>query len=230
MASVSYTGPTRVFANEEVRRRSPIGITLKIAKRQTVFHSGDPANRIYEIIEGILMVFKMLSDGRRQIVEIVPAGWLCGFATEGHYDGSCEALTDTIVTAYARAEMEASGPLRSRFLHQAEEQFCAMYDHAMSLGRKSSEERIATFLMRFLPARGKRNCAGPKVPKDDADLHIPLSRAEIGDYLGLTIETVSRTITALAKSGLIRVGSKHGEIYVNDVCRLCAKARTGRNE
>jgi CRP/FNR family transcriptional regulator len=100
----------------------------------------------------------------------------------------------------------------------------------MSLGRKSSAERLATFLMRFMPARGKQDCAGPTAPKDDADLHIPLSRSEIGDYLGLTIETVSRTITALAKKGLIRVGSKHGEIYVKNVCQLCAKARTGRNE
>jgi CRP/FNR family transcriptional regulator, nitrogen fixation regulation protein len=230
MVSTVSILPTRSPSDDDWRSRPPIAVNLKFAKRQTVFHAGDPARRIYEVVAGTLMVFKMLADGRRQIVEIVPAGWLCGFAKDGRYDGSCEALTDAVAHAYVRRDLDADDPLSGRLFHQAEEQFCVMHDHVMSLGRKSSEERLATFLMRFMPTRGKQDCAGPTASIDDADLHIPLSRAEIGDYLGLTIETVSRTITALAKKGLIRVGSKHGEIYVNDVCRLCAQARTGHNE
>jgi len=230
MTSVSNYLPARLRSSDEQRGQSPAGVTLKFAKRQTVFHSGDPASRFYEVLTGTLIVFKMLSDGRRQIVEIVPAGWLCGFAKDGFYDGSCEALTDATVMAYAREDMETSAPLRSRLLHQTEEQFCAVHDQTLSLGRKSSEERLSTFLMRFMPARGKRDCAGPQTPKDDATLHIPLSRSEIGDYLGLTIETVSRTVTVLSKKGLIEVGPNHGDIYIKDVCNLCAAARTGRNE
>ena len=210
--------------------RPPYSQKLSFAKGRTVFTDGDPAKRIFEVLNGTLIVFKLLSDGRRQIFEIVPAGWLCGFAKGDVYDGAYETLTPATVMTYSRAELEASDPARSRLLHQAEAQFCALHDLSMALGRKRAHEKLATFLMRFVPRRGDAHCPGPKRPKDDVLLRIPLSRAEIADHLGLTLETVSRELSALAREGLIKVGPGRGEIRINDVCQLCAVARTGHNE
>jgi len=203
----------------------PAGIKMKFARRQTVFHSGEPAHRVYEVLDGTLMLFTVLRDGRRQILEIIPRGWLCGFAKDGAYDGSCEALTDATLMSYSRAEMEADDPVRSRLLHQAEDQVCVLHDQALTLGRKGAEERLATFLMRFLPGKALRDCVHLKGPSTRALVHIPLSRSEIADYLGLTIETVSRTITALADRGVVRVGSRRGDMHLNDICQLCLLAR-----
>jgi CRP-like cAMP-binding protein len=211
-------------------KRAPTGFKLTFHRHQTVFHAGESALRVYEVLDGVLMVFKLLSDGRRQIVEIVPRGWLCGFANHGVYDGSCEALTDATVMAYSRGELEAGDPVRSQLLHQAERQYCALHEHTLTLGRKSAEERLATFLMRFIPGRGRQACDGPKGAADTHQIHVPLTRAEIADYLGLTLETVSRLLTTLAQKGLIRVGPRRSEILINDVCRLCAAAHTGHNE
>jgi CRP-like cAMP-binding protein len=225
---ISNKAPSAAPALEANQR--PAGTKVHFTSGQTVFLSGDPADRIYEVTDGVLMVFKMLSDGRRQIAEVLPPGWLGGFATDGHYDCSCEALTDATATAYTRAEFDASQLLSNRLQHQTEEQLCALHEQTLNLGRKDAEERLATFLMRFVPGRGRLGCVGPKYPNDTARVHVPMSRAEMADYLGLTLETVSRMITALARRGLIQVGPKQGEIYVNDVCKLCAIAKTGHNE
>lgn len=223
------TGAPVSDAGETKQRRA--GTKLSFTSGNTVFLAGDPADRIYEVLDGVLMVFKLLSDGRRQIAEILPSGWLGGFATEGHYDCSCEALTNAAVIAYTRAELDRSQLLSSRLQHQTEEQLCALHEHTLNLGRKDAEERLATFLMRFIPGRGRLGCVGPKHPDDDdARIHVPMSRAEMADYLGLTLETVSRMVTVLVRKGLVKVGPKQGEIYVNDVCKLCAIAKTGHNE
>ncbi len=218
---VFETGPDRTL---------PAGQKLKLARRQTIAADGEPATSVFEVLDGVLMVYKLLSDGRRQIVELVPQGWLCGFAKDGRYDGSCEALTRATVMAYPRSDLEPKDAVGRRLLHQMEEQVCALHDLSMTLGRKGAQEKVATFLMRLLPARGRENCPGPDRPRDDAELRIPLSRSEIADHLGLTLETVSREMNALARQGLIKVGPGRGEIAISDVCRLCTTARTGRNE
>lgn len=228
--STSKRVPSRSVTGLAFGRVIPAGITMKFAKRQAVFHSGEPASRFYEVLDGTLMLFTVLPDGRRQILEIIPRGWVCGFATDGAYDGSCEALTDATLMSYSRAEMEADDPVRSRLLHRAEDQLCVLHDQALTLGRKDAEERLATFLMRFLPGKAIQHCRNLKGPSAKSLVHIPMSRTEIADYLGLTVETVSRTITALADKGIVQVGSRRGDMFVNDICQLCLLARNCSEE
>ncbi len=234
MFSAMSAGVLRTRANDAFQTRPettpPAGQKLKLTKGQTIAADGERAISLFEVLDGVLMVYKLLSDGRRQIVELVPSGWLCGFAKDGRYDGSCEALTRATVMAYPRSDLEPDDATRRRLLRQVEEQVCALHDLTMTLGRKGAQEKVATFLMRLLPARGREACPGPSRPRDDAKLRIPLSRAEIADHLGLTLETVSREMNALARQGIIKVGPGRGEIVINDVCHLCTAARTGRNE
>lgn len=222
------TPPARVPAASFVP--SIQGLSQTLGKRDTVFRDGEAADRIFEVNSGVLMVYALLPDGRRQVVEIVPKGWLCGFAKQAHYNGTCVALTDATVTAYQRADLEAGDHLRQNLLLQAERQYCSLHDLALTLGQKSAPEKLATFLMRFVPGRGQPGCDGPKKPADDAFLRIPMSRADIGDFLGLTLETVSRELAVMAQQGLIVLGPGRGEVKVNNICRLCDLARMGQHE
>ena len=81
-------------------------------------------------------------------------------------------------------------------------------------------ERMASFLMRLVPGRGGRACPGPCAGDDDAQIRLTMTRQEIADYLGLTIETVSRLLGKLKRDGVVSIG-KLDEIYVSNVCRLC---------
>jgi CRP/FNR family transcriptional regulator len=96
-----------------------------------------------------------------------------------------------------------------------------MHDHAVLLGRKSALERVSTFFIRMVPNRGGEGCVGPA--DGDVDTHdivLSMTRQEIADYLGLTIETVSRVISELKRRGLVRVERQDG-IHITRVCGIC---------
>jgi CRP-like cAMP-binding protein len=157
----------------------------------------------------------------------VPAGWICGFSVGGNYDASCDALTDATAIAYQKTEIDKIdwNEDRRRIAHQLERQICALHDHGLLLSRKSAEERVAAFLIRFVSGRGVPNCAGPSLTDDSAAIDIPMGGREIGDFLGLNAETVSRAITKLERGGLIaRVQGKRNNYRITDVCRLCQAA------
>lgn len=194
---------------------------------QSIFHQGQLATHLFEVISGVLMISKMTEDGRRHVVEIAPEGWNCGFSAGGLYDSSCDALTDATVTAYKKTDIDNAegGDDRNRLSHQTERQICALHDHGLLLSRKSADERVAAFLMRFVPGRGVPNCAGPALANDDAAIDVPMGGRQIGDFLGLNAETVSRTITKLVSTGLIaRVHGKRHSYRIIDVCSLCRAA------
>jgi len=90
----------------------------------------------------------------------------------------------------------------------------------MLLGRKSSLERVATFLTRCVPGRGGPDCPGPRAGSDRADVRLALTRYGIADYLGMTIETVSRSLAGLKRRGIVSI-SKIDEVCIHDVCALC---------
>ena len=97
----------------------------------------------------------------------------------------------------------------------------ALHSHAVLLGRKSATERVASFLMRFLPARGVVGCTGPGRPSADTELVVlKMTRQEIADILGLTIETVSRVLSDLKRRGVIAI-ERNDRIRLVDVCRVC---------
>ena len=194
---------------------------------QSVYGQGQLATHLFEVTSGVLMLSKITEDGRRHIVEIVPKGWICGFSSGGLYDTACDALTDATADAYLKSDIDkadATGD-RRRISHQLERQICALHDHGLLLSRKSAEERVAAFLMRFVSGRGVPNCAGPALGKDDAMIDVPMSGREVGDFLGLNAETVSRAITKLESRGIIARGQgKRNNYRITDVCNLCKTA------
>ena len=161
---------------------------LAFETRSTVMDEGDEARSIYLIIEGAVMLSKLLPDGRRQIIELLGPGDVFGITNTAVHDVCAETLSH-------------------------------LHDHAVLLGRKSALERVATFLMRLVPGRGGIACIGPS-RSNTAHVRVPMTRQEIADYLGLTLETVSRAFSQLKRDGYLAYG-RNDEVTITNVCRLC---------
>jgi CRP/FNR family transcriptional regulator len=198
---------------EGQRRRLPQHVHL--------FREGDPAVQVYQLVEGAVMLYKLLPDGRRSIVEVlIAAGDVFGISSLPIHDCSAETLVAGEVIAYDRTAVERSPELSRRFVARLHAQFCAMHDHALLLSRKTALERVTSFIMRCIPGRGGFGCAGPRGEDDSALIRLGMTREEMADYLGLTFETVSRVFSELRRRGAVSVDS-HGRICVKDVCRMC---------
>ena len=115
-----------------------------------VFFEGDPANNIYEVADGSVMLYKLLPDGRRQVVEILGPGDLFGVPAGEVYDTSAETLTETLVHMISRKDAEGSDEIQQHMKKCLISQVQNLHDHAVLLGRKSAHERVASFLMRFV--------------------------------------------------------------------------------
>lgn len=191
------------------------------AAHDVIYFEGDDANNLYEIISGAAMLYKLLPDGRRQVVEVLGPGDLFGFDMDAYHDCSAETLVATTTLIFNRRDIEASSAAQSHLTRCALQQVCAMHDHAVLLGRKSAYERVASFLMRFVPERGMPTCKGPDDEEhDEGKVTLNMTRQEMADYLGLTIETVSRVISDMKRKGVIRL-EKHDKVIINRICSLC---------
>ncbi len=191
-----------------------------------VYYEGDPAKRLYELVRGSVMLYKLLPDGRRQVVEVLRPGDIFGLSNSDEYDCTAETLTESVVQEIDLRHVERSDELQRTLARCLTSQMRVLHEHAVLLGRKSAVERVASFLMHLVPDRGGLGCPGPSDEENDCyDLQLHMTRQEIADYLGLTIETVSRVVSDLKRRGVIRV-DKADKIHLNKVCALCQMTGT----
>ena len=170
----------------------------KKAAGEILFSEGEDAESVYEVTGGMLRLYKLLPDGRRQITGFATAGHLLGLAPEGICVYTAEALTEVTLRRYKRAAVErlideVPGFAR-RMLAATSQELRAAQDQMLLLGRKSASEKVASFLVMIAEQQARSG-------EDELDL--PMTRNDIADYLGLTIETVSRTLSKLKQAGLI---------------------------
>ena len=209
--------PMRLVASAGTLARST---RMTYLKHQAVFRAGDPATRLFEVIEGAVMVYQLLDDGRRQVVDLILPGGICGFSTSGHYASTGEALKWFLVRSHAKSDVARPDALRQKLIASAEQQICRMHQHALTLGRKTAEERVCTLLMLFAEANiGFVDQDGP-VPRGGLALDVPMTRGEMGDYLGLSLETVCRTLSDMQQKAVIEIGRKQGEVRIRNLRRL----------
>jgi CRP/FNR family transcriptional regulator len=166
------------------------------------------------------MLYKLLPDGRRQVVELIGAGDVFGMSALPIHACSAESLVPGQAIVYERAVLERSSDLFRRLSARLQTQLCAMHEHAMLLGRKTALERVASFVMHFVPGRGGYGCQGPRGGDNAINVKLGMTRQEIADYLGLTIETVSRAFSELRRRGIVTI-DKQEQVRVNDICRVC---------
>ena len=174
--------------------------TVSLTAGAPLVDEGEDENYIYSITSGALKCFKLLPDGRRQITGFMFPGDFLGLAKSDTYINSVEAITPATLCRMSRKELnqfsDSISNLDRRLHEMASEALADVQDQLLMLGRKTSEERVATFLLSLSRRAGERG--GKTNP-----VEVPMSRDDIGDFLGLTTETVSRTFSRLRKRGLI---------------------------
>lgn len=161
-----------------------------------LFHEGDRVERIYQVLTGVVRLTRILDDGRRQIIAFGFPGDIVGFPCDGRHHTDCEPLTPTRLQPYRLSQVSSEPDLHDGFIKAALREIAAMQDHFMMLGRKTANEKVASFLT-VLSTR-----IGTPVGQY-TQFDMPMCRADVADFLGLTTETVSRTLSQLRKSRVI---------------------------
>jgi CRP/FNR family nitrogen fixation transcriptional regulator len=195
-----------------------MGSQMTFGPNEEIFGESEPAEYVYKVTKGAVRTCKILSDGRRQIGAFYLPGDIFGLEIGGEHQFSAEAINDTTVMVIRRSavvslaarDCEAARELwtfTSRELHRVQE-------HMMLLV-KSAQQRVACFLLEM----------SERLAGIDA-IELPMSRQDIADYLGLTIETVSRTMSQLVSDHAIGLPNSRRIVLRN--CVALRKLNSGR--
>lgn len=178
----------------------------KLAAGEAAFWEGDPASHIVQVVEGCLRLYRILSDGRRAIMGFSFGGEVLGISCLDAYLYTAEAVTPVRVRRLSRSRLQAmtdgSGQLRQHLLTKIFEEMGAAQQHIIVLGQLGAEERVAHFLV----SAARRTGADRSRP---IVIELPMTRLDIADYLGLTIETICRVLSKLKRDGLISLEGRH---------------------
>ncbi|WMT78064.1 helix-turn-helix domain-containing protein [Bradyrhizobium sp. Ash2021] len=165
-------------------------------KDEEIYGEDEPAEYVYQIIRGAVRTYKLLSDGRRQIGTFHLPGDIFGLESGNNHRLAAEAIIDTTVRLVKRSSLEQAAGVDVRVARKLWSMTAGELrhaeDHMLLLGRKSAMERVANFLLemdRRLAVAGM--------------MALPMCRRDIGDYLGLTLETVSRALSQLHGEGVL---------------------------
>ncbi|MCC9624607.1 cyclic nucleotide-binding domain-containing protein [Thalassospira sp. MA62] len=166
----------------------------------TIFHEAEDADYVFNVTSGSVKLYKLLGDGRRQITGFLFPGDFLGLALNATYSYTAEAIEPITACRFPRQKLEKMfdqyPKLEKRMLGMAVDELAAAQDQMLLLGRKTAKEKVASFLL-MLARRQEARGEGTET------INVPMSRSDIADYLGLTIETVSRTLTQLRKDSTI---------------------------
>jgi CRP/FNR family transcriptional regulator len=187
---------------------------------RTIFSESDPADHVFNVTSGAVKVYKLLSDGRRQITGFLFPGDFLGLTHNEVYAYTAEALAPVTMCRFPRRKLETLlddfPMLERRLLGMASHELAAAQDQMLLLGRKTARERLVSFLLNLSRAQARHG-------RPDNPVDLPMGRSDIADYLGLTIETVSRTFTNLKKAGLIQL-LDGGAVRLNNTDALAAES------
>jgi CRP/FNR family transcriptional regulator, nitrogen fixation regulation protein len=190
-----------------------MGAMMAYPRNTEIFGEDEPADYLYKVVSGCVRTYKILSDGRRQVGGFYLPGDVFGLEFADEHTLSAEAISDAKVLVVKRSALNA---LAERDVSVAQQLF-ALTGHELHrvqdrilLLIKSAQERVASFLLEMSERAAQNNI-----------IDLPMSRQDIADYLGLTIETVSRTLTSLETSAAIEVSTSR-RIVLRDRAALAA--------
>jgi CRP/FNR family transcriptional regulator, nitrogen fixation regulation protein len=184
-----------------------MGAPMRFSRNTEIYGEDEPADYLYQVISGAVRTYRTLDDGRRQIGAFYLPGDIFGVEAGEVHLSSAEAVSDAQVLVVKRsavmARAEHERDLAKQLWTLTVRELQRMQEHSMVL-IKSAEQRVAGFLLEM----AHRNSAAQSI-------ELPMSRQDIADYLGLTIETVSRTFTQLAQSGTIALETSRRVLFRN---------------
>jgi CRP/FNR family transcriptional regulator len=197
----AYSGQARPTKNSFEQSLGD-GQLRRVECKELLFAEGDVVSHVYRVETGALALYRVLPDGRRQVMGFAYPGEIVGLGIESAHAMNAQAVKPTRVRCLSMASLrqtiERDPTLGFRLYEATARELAATRDLMMTTGQRSACERVASFLM-ALARRNQRN------GKDPSAIELPMTRADIGDFLGLTIETVSRTFSKFRALKLIEL-------------------------
>ncbi len=203
MSTGYVSGPNAASHAEMPGVVENFGTNQLVLRDKLLFAQGDEARYVYRILSGVVRTYRMMPDGRRHVADFLLAGDLLGFEVGAEHNVSAEAVSDCVIRRYPRRQLELAANdqpvVARRLLTLACDRLAVAQSQMVSLGRKTAEERFASFLLGLIE----------RTHGADRIIAMPMSRADIADHLGLTIETVSRLFSRLRKERVIDLPDAH---------------------
>ena len=210
------TGFCKNFGNDLLAATRAVAVERRFAKGDSIFAEDSDPHSVFIVKKGEFKAVRALADGRRQII---------GFASEGDVFGSpfmpvaftcgVEALTDGVLCTMRRKALapifQAHADFGEIFVITMTNEIRRRSDLMLLLGRKNAEERLAAFLLE----RRHDGIRKSAIADDSMIANLVMSRSDIGDYLGLTLETISRTFSLFKRRGLIRFNRKKSAVILD---------------
>ncbi|KLI62873.1 Crp/Fnr family transcriptional regulator [Aurantiacibacter marinus] len=212
----------------EIALLSTIGRQRKLAPGESLVWEGEDSVLVANVISGLLKLSAGTEDGREQIVGVVYPADFIGRPFGRSTEYTVTALTDAEVCVFARSDFDRFAGEHPRLEHKLLERTLTELDRTrrwmLLLSRKNAQEKVATFLLEMSERLAPADCEGGANPQPLKGFDLPFSRQQIGDVLGLTIETVSRQMMALNRSGVIALPNRRA-VEIIDRPALLAMAR-----
>lgn len=182
------------------------------SSNSAIFHQGDTARHLFKVNSGFVMTFRLLKDSKRQITGFCTEGDFFGLSPDQIYHDSAVTVTASNILSLTMADVRADEQLQAELFNGT----CGRLEDAqnmmMTLSKKSAGEKVAYFLLML----AKRQSPSLDGETEELDVNLPMSRLDVADYLGLTIETVSRRLTELKRRGVIDLPDRN---HAN-ICQL----------
>lgn len=193
-------GPRPQAVSSDLAKRIAGGTCRTVEAKEHVFCEGDAATHVYLVEAGHLCIYRILSDGRRQVIDFAYPGDFVALGALREHAASAQATEKTRLRCYSVPllhEVARHDPALGVSLYEAiSQELNASRELLMTVSQRTAGERVAGFLM-ALSRRNQRRGENPH------EIVLPMTRLDIADFLGLTIETISRTFTKFRTEGLI---------------------------
>ncbi len=197
------------LSDEDIRQLENMASTITLTKGDCLFQQHCLAKQMFMMTRGVMLLERSNSEGRRQVMAFIFPGDFLGFTPGSHLDYSAIALTDPVeLKAFSRDEITRRGDqqpeLRANIAQINNKVLARTLDQVFAIGHKKAHEKICFLLVQIRERYG---------PYDADYVDLMMTRKDIGDYLGLTLETVSRALAKLKSEGIIRI-SDNSRIHI----------------
>jgi len=208
--------PPSMLVVEAPPELEAVGSVVNFARNATIFDEGGEVTASYKVVSGVVRLCRLSEDGRRQIAGFRLPGDLIGMEWTDEYEMTAEAVRDVIAVRYARTRLDRlaqeRASVRDHVLAHLRQDLRSTQEHLIMLGCQTATERVAAFLLQLARRAGAR---------DGDDIDMQLGRQDIADYLGLTLETVSRTFSDMTGRGIV-ASPKRRHVVIKSFARLKA--------
>lgn len=219
---ISTRGPG-VLTEEERGQLAVISTVTRYAKGDLLYREGDRADAVFNLVGGVVKAFKSNAEGSHHIVGFLFQADLIGLASEGRYLNSAEAITPTIAyripTSALEAKLSKNAALEFSVICRLCHELRETQRHAFLLAQNRALARVGLFLEMIETHQAMRE-------EDTDELYLPMTRSDIGDYIGISLEAVSRSFRTLVTRGIIAARNRH-HVKILDRAALAAVITEG---